>query len=234
LIDGPIDARNKGISVIYQEVSLINPITVGENIYLGNEREMINHGLYNRRQLYEKCSEYLRKFDLDIDPRQKVSELRMGQKRIIEIIKALTLNANILLLDEPTSGMSKREIDALFLILEELRKNGVTMIYISHYLEEVFRICNKATVFRDGEYIQTFDVSKIDQETLVKAMIGYELKQKPLHKTRDLSNKDLTLELVNFKTELMKAPVSLKAHEGEIVGILNSRIFIPRIMNNYL
>jgi ribose transport system ATP-binding protein len=220
VIDNPIDARRKGIGVIYQELSLIDSITVGENIFLGNEHDLISRsGLYNRRQLYERSKEYLDKFAIEIDPRDTVSNLRMGQKRIIEIVKALALDAKILLFDEPTTGMSQSEINTLFQIMDLLRQRKVTMIYISHYLEEVFRICDRATVFRDGKNVQTFEIATTSSEDLVKAMIGREIQQQKIVTIKDLTDASLELELDNFRTNLMKAPVSLKLRRGEILGV---------------
>jgi ribose transport system ATP-binding protein len=218
-MENPIDSRKKGIGVIYQELSLIDSISVGENIFLGNEADLTVYGYYDRRKLYKKSLEYLQAFNIDINPGQVVSELRMGQKRVIEIVKALALNAHILLLDEPTTGMSQKEIETLFNILDLMRKKKVTMIYISHYLEEVFRICNRVTVFRDGRNIETFETNRAKKEQLVKAMIGREMDTKSKVQVRDFSAEETVFELSEFQTDLMKAPISLKLRKGEILGI---------------
>lgn len=218
-IENPVDARRKGIGVIYQELSLIESITVGENIFLGNEQQFLSHGLYDRKALYEKSTEYLEKFDIAIDPCLKVSDLRMGQKRIVEIIKALALDAKILLLDEPTTGMTQKEIDTLFVILDLLRKRKVTMIYISHYLDEVFQICDRATVFRDGQNVDTFTIGSVTQKELVTAMIGHEVKQREKREVRQFANVPILYELKEYQTSLMKHPLSFQVHAGEILGI---------------
>lgn len=218
-IESPIDARKKGIGAIYQELSLIESITVAENIFLGNEPTYTPLGIYDRKKLYRDSQEYLKFFDIDIDCRKKVSDLGMGQKRIVEIVKALALNARILILDEPTTGMSQREIDTLFNILKSLREKAVTMIYISHYLEEVFRVCDRATVFRDGMKIETFDVPSATASQLIRAMIGRDVTKKDEKPDRDFSDKKDVLELRNFKSDLMRAPISLKIRESEILGI---------------
>ena len=218
-IENPVDARRKGIGVIYQELSLIESITVGENIFLGNEQQFLNHGMYDRKALYEKSTEYLDKFDIAIDPCLKVSDLRMGQKRIVEIIKALALDAKILLLDEPTTGMTQKEIDTLFVILDLLRKRKVTMIYISHYLDEVFQICDRATVFRDGQNVDTFTIGSVTQRELVTAMIGHEVKQRGKQEVRRFDNVPILYELKKYQTSLMKHPLSFQVHAGEILGI---------------
>ena len=142
----PVDARYKGIAAIYQELSLIEDLSVAENIFLGNEPKKDLLGTINRKELFDLAKKKLKKFNIEIDPKIKISEIGMGQKRIIEIIKALAIDAKVLLLDEPTTGMSKVEIETLFKIMKDLKKHNVTMIYISHHLEEVFSICDRATV----------------------------------------------------------------------------------------
>lgn len=219
LIESPIDARRKGIGVIYQELSLINSLSVGENIFLGNEPTSSLLGAYDRQTMYKKSEEFLRKFGIDINPRIIVSELRMGQKRIVEIVKALALDAKILLLDEPTTGMSQKEIDSLFQIMDSLRDKKVTMIYISHYLDEVFRICDMATVLRDGEVVDTFEIATTNSQELVKAMIGRDIVKTEAMEAKDFSSKETILELRNFQTNLMRNPVSLSVKRGEILGI---------------
>lgn len=218
-IESPIDARKRGIGAIYQELSLISSITVAENIFLGNEPTYTPLGIYDRKKLYKESQEYLKFFDIDIDSRKKISDLGMGQKRIVEIVKALALNARILILDEPTTGMSQSEIETLFKILKSLREKSVTMIYISHYLEEVFRVCDRATVFRDGMNIETFDISSVTASQLIKAMIGKDLKRNETRQQRCFENKKDILELRNFKTNLMRSPISFKVRESEILGI---------------
>ena len=219
IIENPIDARKKGIGAIYQELSLIEPITVAENIFLGNEPTKTPFGIYDRKKLFQNSQDYLEFFHIDIDCRKLVSDLGMGQKRIVEIVKALALDAKILILDEPTTGMSQREIDSLFMILNNLKEKNVTMIYISHYLEEVFRVCDRATVFRDGKKIETFNIGSVTEAQLIKAMIGHEISDKKKRPGRDLSKKRSVLELRSFKTNLMRAAVSLKIRESEILGI---------------
>lgn len=219
VIHDPIDARKKGIAAIYQELSLIESLTVGQNIFLGSEPVKGKSSLCDNDALYKKSSEYLNEFHINIDPHKKVSELGMGQKRIIEIIKALVINANILLLDEPTTGMSQAEIEILFSIMRMLKRKKVTMIYISHYLDEVYQVCDRATVFRDGHYIDTYNVSEVDESTLIESMIGKKIKVEQYHIPRDTSTLPELLSLDGYQTDLMKEPVSFTLHEGEIIGV---------------
>ena len=177
-VHSPIEARSLGIAAIYQELSLIETLSVAENIFLGLEPTYSALGICRRNEIYQKSQAYLDEFKINIDCRKKVSELGMGQKRIVEIVKALAINSKILLLDEPTTGMSKAEIDTLFKIMEMLKKKKVTMIYISHYLEEIFRVCTRATVFRDGRNISVFDMDSVTEKELISAMIGREIRAK--------------------------------------------------------
>ncbi len=219
VILNPIEAREQGIGVIYQELSLIESLTVGENIFLGNEPVSRIFAKYDRDKMYKESIKYLKKFGIDINPKEYVYNLRMGQKRIIEIVKALALDAKILLLDEPTTGMSAKEIDTLFEIMDSLRQKKVTMIYISHYLDEVFRVCDRATVFRNGEKINTFEVQNTNTDELVLAMIGKSVKLDNIPLSKKFHNKEIILKVENFKTNIMKEKISFEVNKSEILGI---------------
>ncbi len=219
VILNPIEAREQGIGVIYQELSLIESLTVGENIFLGNEPTSRIFAKYDRDKMYKESIKYLQKFGIDINPKEYVYNLRMGQKRIIEIVKALALDAKILLLDEPTTGMSAKEIDTLFEIMDSLRQKKVTMIYISHYLDEVFKVCDRATVFRNGEKINTFEVKNTNTDELVLAMIGKNVKLDTIPILKNFSNKEIILKVENFKTNIMKEKISFEVKKSEILGI---------------
>ena len=218
-VQNPIDARKKGIAAIYQELSLIDSLTVAENIFLGNEPTKMIAGVCDKTKLYKASDEYLEEFHIQIDSRKKISELGMGQKRIIEIIKALAINAEILLLDEPTTGMSKAEIEVLFQIMNTLKEKKVTMIYISHYLDEVFQVCDRATVFRDGKNVDTYDVGKVSVDILIKAMIGKEVAVRKAREEKQFTDQKILLELKNYKTDIMSYPIDLQLRQSEIIGI---------------
>lgn len=219
VIHSPIDARRKGIAAIYQELSLIESLSVAENIFLGNEPTYTALGFCKKEEFYKKSQEYLDDFKIDIDCRKKVSELGMGQKRIVEIVKALAIDSKILLLDEPTTGMSKSEIDTLFKIMDMLKKKNVTMIYISHYLEEIFRVCTRATVFRDGMNVDVFEMDQVTEHELISAMIGKIIKSEQKQQPRDFSGEKNVLELKDYKTDRMKSGISMNVRQGEIVGV---------------
>ncbi len=198
-IEDPVDARHKGIGAIYQELSLVDSLTVAENIFLGQEPTKSFFGSIKKRELLDKAAKYLSSFAIAVDPSAFVGDLGLGQKRIIEIIKALSINANILLLDEPTTGMSRAEIDTLFKIMDDLKKKEVNMIYISHHLDEVFRVCDRATVLRDGQNAGTFDIRSVDLKTLVKSMLGRTLKEEfPVRE--GTSSEEMLLDFVTIKS----------------------------------
>jgi ribose transport system ATP-binding protein len=217
-IDDPITAKSLGIVAIYQEVSLIEHLSVAKNIFLGHEEARGVLGWNDERKLIQHAKEYLDQFGVSVDPRKKVKELGLGEKRIIEILKALSANARILLLDEPTTGMSWAEIESLFKMIADLKKKNVTMIYISHNLEEIFRICDRVAVLRDGRNAGIFEVKKIDTPTLVQAMIGKSIGERRRKKIIAPEAKTL-LELKEYQAEGMKTPISLKLRQGEILGI---------------
>jgi len=217
-VENPIAARFKGIAAIYQELSLVESLTVAQNIFLGHEPVKNVFGQIDFKQIIEKSMNYLKTFGIDIKPQAMVSELGMGEKRILEIVKALSINANILVLDEPTTGMSSAEIEKLFAIMDDMKTKQVNMIYITHYLDEVFRICDRASVFRDGENSGTFDIETTDSKTLIKAMLGKELTDEfPERTTRP--TEETLLEIIDFKSSRMKEPVSFHLKKGEILGI---------------
>ena len=217
-MESPIDARKKGIAAIYQELSLIDSLTVAENIFLGNEPTATPLGYCKRKQLYVDSEEFLRQFGISIDPKVLVGTLGLGQKRIIEIVKALAVNADILLLDEPTTGMSKAEIDTLFQIMKKLKEKSVTMIYISHYLDEVFRCCDRSTVLRDGRNVNTFEMKHVTVAELVTTMIGHSISAHQHHSKIDYIKEPISVEATNFQSSVMQKPISFNARQGEIVG----------------
>ena len=217
-VENPIAARYKGIAAIYQELSLVESLSVAQNIFLGHEPVKNFLGQINYKAIIEQSIDYLKTFGINIQPNTMVSELGMGEKRILEIVKALSINANILVLDEPTTGMSAAEIEKLFAIMDDMKHKKVNMIYITHYLDEVFRVCDRASVFRDGENSGTFNVKTTDSKSLIKAMLGKELKDEfPIRIAKPEG--EILLETNHFKSTKMREPVSFILKKGEILGI---------------
>src|SRR5207244_500974 len=168
------DAQNAGIAVIYQELALVNDMTVGENIFLGSEPRTAR-GLINWHKVYHEARLLLQKFKVNIDPSEPVAKLGMGQKQLVEIVKALSKNSNILVLDEPTAALAEHEVLILLDILRDLRSRGIASIYISHTLDEVLAVYDRITWLRDGASIVTLDTKQTNKAEIIKHMVGREI-----------------------------------------------------------
>lgn len=219
----PRDAQNMGISKIHQELNMIPELTVAENIFLGREPHNAL-GLISRREMVKAARALLEPLGLNINPNRKVGTLRIGEQQLTEIAKALSLNTRILILDEPTSALSKLESDRLFSVIEDLRANGVTMIYISHKFEEIFRLADRITVFRDGRHIFTQPASETTEAILINAMVGRDLSDLFPKDTTPREDEILRVENLSFtpsglsdKRALHSISFNLKS--GEILGV---------------
>jgi D-xylose transport system ATP-binding protein len=215
-------AVEKGIAIVYQELTLVPTRTVGENVYLG--KEPVEHGGINWNKLYADTQAILAKYQLDVDPRSIVNTLGMGKMQMVEIAKALSENARVLILDEPTSALSKAEVGKLMEILRGLKEHGITCIYISHRLEEFFGITDRVTVMRDGKIITTQPTKDVTQADLVKFMVGREMKERfPKGKRHPgevvLEVKDLEAVDPNNPSRKILDGVSFNVRSGEIFGI---------------
>src|SRR6266480_3357915 len=169
------DTEKARIAVIYQELSLVKDVSVAENIFLG--REPHRFGVINWETLYSGAQKLLDDLHLSIDPLTPVRNLGIGQQQLVEIAKALSQDARILVLDEPTAALTDAEVETLFLILKDLRAARVAMIYISHKLDEVFRISDRITVLRDGRTIDTEATQELDEASVIARMVGREVGQ---------------------------------------------------------
>src|SRR5262245_1076482 len=164
------DAEAAGIAVIHQELALVDEMTVAENVFLGNEPSRL--GFVQHDRMYVDTQKVLERFKLDIDPPARVRELGMGQKQLVEIARALAKRARILILDEPTSALSHKEVRALLAIILDLRGRGVSSIYISHKLDEVFQLADRITVLRDGQSVFTTLSKDTEESSIVQHMVG--------------------------------------------------------------
>lgn len=216
------DAEKAGIAIIYQELALVQKMTVGENIFLGVEPK--KNGLIDWNRLYYETFRWLRQVGLNVDPTAVVEQLGVGQQQLVEIAKALSKKAEILILDEPTAALTDEEVERLLAILDNLRKDGVSCIYISHKLNEVFRIADTITVLRDGQSVSTTPVSDIDEDTVISLMVGRELTEQfpsVRHTVQEdvLIVDDLTVYDPENPTKEVVKGVSFTARKGEILGI---------------
>jgi len=216
------DAENAGIAVIYQELSLVKGLNVAENIFLG--REPRRFGVINWEELYSRAQTLLTNLHLALDPRTPVQNLGIGQQQLVEIAKALSQDARILVLDEPTAALTDTEIETLFGILNKLRERGVAMIYISHKLDEVFQISNRITVLRDGRTISTDATSDLDEARVIARMVGREVNQIFPEAKHDRGEvvfevRNIIVEDPSVPGKLLVDHVGFAAREGEVLGI---------------
>jgi D-xylose transport system ATP-binding protein len=216
------DSERAGVAIIYQELTLVKGMTVGENIFLG--REPVENGIINWNKVYADSKKLFEKLNIEIDVYEKVENLGIGQQQMVEIAKAISKDSKILILDEPTAALTESETRQLFRILKDLKNHGVTCIYISHRLEEIFEIADTVTVLRDGKTISTDPISALTEDEIIRRMVGRELTQrypKVPHKA-----KRTIMEVRNFSVYDKDNPekkiidnVSFEIKEGEILGI---------------
>jgi len=214
------EALDAGISMIHQELSPIPEMTVAENVYLGREGKKIK-GLpfVNKKELNRKTQELLNEYELSefIRPDMKMKDLNIAQTQMMEIIKAVSYNSTVIIMDEPTSSLSEKETNVLFSIIDNLKKKNVGIIYISHRMEEVFLLADRVSVLRDGKFIGCARVDETTPEELINMMVGRELEGGyPINTT---PKGDVVLELKHFTRKGVFEDVNLKVHTGEILGL---------------
>ncbi|HEY0006496.1 MAG TPA: ATP-binding cassette domain-containing protein [Pyrinomonadaceae bacterium] len=229
LLDGRVqrsasvrDAETAGVAVIYQELSLIKELSIGENIFLG--REPRKFGIIRWEELYSRAQKLLDELHLSLDPRTPVGQLGIGQQQLVEIAKALSHEARILVLDEPTAALTDTEVATLFRILNKLRASGVGMVYISHKLDEVFRMSDRITVLRDGRTVGTRLTSELDEPRVISLMVGREVGDifpVPSHERGEVvfEVRRMTVEDPNLKGKLLVEDVSFSVRRGEVLGV---------------
>src|SRR2546426_12373954 len=173
-IKNPKHAQTLGISTIYQEFNLIPHLSVGENIFLGREPARMP-GLIDQRAIFQVATRALNALGLTLDPRKLVEELRVAEQQMVDVAKALSLDASILIMDEPTAALTEHEIEELFAAIRGLKEKGVSIVYISHRMEELFEIGDRVTVLRDGRSVGTYDVREMSKSELIRLMVNREL-----------------------------------------------------------
>lgn len=209
----PKKAEALGISIIHQELNLCEHLSVAENIFLG--REDVKFAMLAQREMNHKTTEILNELNIDLDPKTLVGDLPVSKKQMVEIAKALSTNAKILIMDEPTSALTDREIEDLFKIIKRLKSNGCGIVYISHRLEELEQITDRISIFRDGKYIITKDFADTDLDEVISYMVGREIKEKFPKVSVPKGNK--ILEVKNLSSGMVK-DVSFDLYAGEIIG----------------
>ena len=217
-IKTPLQAQHLGISMVFQEFNLLDNMDIAENIFLGREPVDRKHCI-DKKKMYADAKKWLDKVHLDIDPKSKASDLSVGFKQLLEIAKCLSFNARIIILDEPTASLTDRESETLFSIIDELKRNNISIVYISHRMEEVFNLADRITVFRDGTYIDTVERKNFKEDEIIKMMIGRELQEDVSARAIKGSSDEIALEVQNIKVYKNSTPVNLKLRKGEILGM---------------
>jgi len=210
--------REEGIAVIYQELSLFNELTVGENVYINNYPKLKSGGI-DWKKVYRNTQELADRLNIKINAKSTVNSLNIGQRQLTEIMKALACNAKLIVMDEPSSTLSQSEFDILVKVISDLKKQGITIIYISHHLEELFIVGDHITVLRDGKFIVCKETNKLNENNLVEYMTGIDLSQiqseeTELHKVSD----QIVLELCHISNDVVQ-DINLKLHKGEVLGL---------------
>lgn len=211
----PSDAIDKGVAIIHQELNLVPYLTVYENIFLGRELKFPS-GRLNKKEMISQSEKILQKLNINISPKAQINTLSIAQQQMVEIGKALSLNAKIIIMDEPTDTLTDQEVESLFEVIDELKKERKGIVYISHRLEEVFEVCEKITVLRDGKFIAEKGVEEVDKDEVIHLMVGRTLdEQFPFIKTRF---DNIILEVKNLSNKYINN-INFSLKEGEILGI---------------
>lgn len=213
----PSDAEADGIAVIHQELNILPELTIAENLFLGKELTNSKFGWLNNKEMNRIAKERLEELGLNISPTVLAKDLSVGRQQLVEIAKALMTNADIIIMDEPTAALTDREIDTLFEVIERLKRKGVSFIYISHRMEEIFAICDRITVLRDGASIGTKVIKETNFDEIVSMMVGRELGDR--FPSSDKKIGDVKLQVSNLTREGEFEDVSFDVKAGEILGI---------------
>ncbi|SIQ21873.1 sugar ABC transporter ATP-binding protein [Halanaerobium kushneri] len=211
-------ALDNGIIPIYQELNLIQQLDVTENIFMGREiKKNKKLGIIDRKYMEERTSDILKRLNQDISPTAKIQDLGVGKQQMVEIAKALSVDVNLLILDEPTSSLGEDEVNELLKTMEKLKEQGVTMIFISHKLSEAKRIGDRVTVLRDGQYVSTNNIADVTEEDIVRDMVGRDIDEQ--YPKIDIDRGEEVLRVENLKRGKIVNDISFSAHRGEVLGI---------------
>lgn len=211
----PLKAQELGIAIIHQELNMCSHLTVAQNIFLG--REKTHSGILSNKEMNKESKKILDSLNIDIDPDMMVGDLSVSKQQMVEIAKALSANAKILIMDEPTSALTSKEIDELFSIIKKLRNDGCGIVYISHRLEELKYIVDRVTILRDGEYIVTEDFKENNLSKIISYMVGREITEKFPRINTKIGKK--ILQVNNLNAGHLVRDINFSLYEGEIVGI---------------
>ncbi|WP_437230613.1 sugar ABC transporter ATP-binding protein [Planctomicrobium sp. SH661] len=218
---GTKEAEAAGISIIHQELNLVEELSVAANIFLG--REVHSGPFLNERAMHAAAEELFKQLGCPIHPATRVKELRVGDQQLVEIAKALSLKSSILIMDEPTSALTEAEVERLFRVIETLRARGATILYISHKMEEVFRLSDRITVLRDGKHVKTVDRAQTSPQQITHLMVGREIENTHLGAGREpgpvlLDVRNLSLRWPGHARQWRLENISFELRRGEVIG----------------
>ncbi len=218
-ITSPADSQRAGVGIIYQEFNLVPAMTARENIFLGQEKSRV--GILPAREERKRARELFERLGVDLDPETLVRKLTVAQQQVVEIAKALLLESRIIVMDEPSAALSPREVEGLFRIVRELKSQGIGIVYVSHRLDEIFEVCDRATIFRDGEHIATRKISELTRESIIELMVGRKLENEFPHRDQkpELGGDGSGLVVENFNRGRDVQDVSFSVKRGEIVAL---------------
>ncbi len=221
----PKDALENGVAMVHQELNQVLRRNVMENVWLGRF-PTTKLGTVDTRKMYAETRKVFEQLEIDVDPRQIIGELSVSKRQMVEIAKAVSYNAKILVLDEPTSSLTEDEVEHLFRIMNRLTANGVGIIYISHKMDEILRISNDVTIMRDGQWIDTRPAEGLTKEEIIRLMVGREMTNQFPPKHNQVG--DVLLDVKNFSGmyEPTCHDVSFQLHKGEVLGVAGLAFFI--------
>ncbi|WP_138420501.1 sugar ABC transporter ATP-binding protein [Aquibacillus sediminis] len=214
-IKNPREALSKGISMIHQELSSIKDLSIAENIFLG--REPVKYGFIDYKEMFKKTEEVLNSIGVALNPKTKIRDLKVSDMQMVEICKAISYDAEIIIMDEPTSAITDREVEKLFGVIRDLKDNGKSIIYISHKMKEIYDICDVITVLRDGDIVATKPTTEVSNNELISMMVGRELEDVFPDKNNVVGEPILSIK--NFSKQSMFNDINFEVRKGEILGI---------------
>jgi len=215
--DTPIGASAHGISMVYQEFSLVPSMTVSENLFLA--QEPLHGPFIDTKFAYQKAVRLFSELEMDINPQELVSRLPVGERQVVEIAKALSRDSSILIMDEPTASLSNVEIQSLFKVIRRLKKEGISIIFVSHHLNEVIEICDRVTIIRDGEVALNDEVAHLKLENIISAMIGHKYHRNIAKRKLSVVRNQSVLEVTHLTLFNHYQDISFNLYSGEVLGI---------------
>ena len=212
----PQEAEKAGIVFIYQELNVLFDLTVEENLFMGKEITKA-FGVCDKKAMRQKAQDIMDKMGVNIPVNAVMSDSSVGQQQMVEICKALMVNAKVLIMDEPTAALTESETEVLFEVIESLKKKGVSIVYISHRMEEIFRLCDRITILRDGQYVGTENIRDITMDGVVQMMIGREIGER--YPQRDVTIGEEVIRVEGLTHEKLFRDVSFSVRAGEVLGV---------------